>query len=365
MSTQHVPLVPTFRGYISTTADALILFEAVIRGELNHVPRRPHDRERQELIQSGNVFVYGENSSGIKRWTDGVSWSPSRILGNFLIYRELDQPFAPGEKKRALKKARKPSHSMNSYDGEPTQLSDLDRSLVGSLVDSYAFRDHGLIKKTISVTLAGISHHLVSYYSIEDVKAGKLMQPSNTDFAQKYIPRDDFVIPSQSRNPSTEDTAYNPLPSQSSHHQSSAQPLAAPYHMSMGVDAMDQSSNHHSGQHAEYTTGSMHRPYSHGSMRQPIQVSSSQFPLSHYSQHQQYPPQLPFVDSQSHAPFSVPAQPSSFVSQGPATLPHLGYAGSGQSLSAMEPRQFPRQTSSHEHNSGHNWESSFSGNWSN
>ncbi|KAI1905849.1 Global transcription regulator sge1, partial [Ophidiomyces ophidiicola] len=97
-------LEPTFNGYVASTHDALILFEACLTGVLHHVPRRPHDRERAQLVRSGSVFIYEENASGIKRWTDGVTWSPSRILGNFLVYRELDKPFPPGEKKRAMKK---------------------------------------------------------------------------------------------------------------------------------------------------------------------------------------------------------------------------------------------------------------------
>jgi hypothetical protein len=97
---------PTFTGFVQNSMDGLILFEACLSGKLDHVPRRPHDRESSQLIKSGNIFIYQENESGIKRWTDGVTWSPSRILGNFLIYRELDKPFPPGEKKRAIKRKR-------------------------------------------------------------------------------------------------------------------------------------------------------------------------------------------------------------------------------------------------------------------
>jgi hypothetical protein len=43
------------------------------------------------MVQSGSVFVYDEQESGIKRWTDGHSWSPSRILANFLV--SLVHPF--------------------------------------------------------------------------------------------------------------------------------------------------------------------------------------------------------------------------------------------------------------------------------
>lgn len=219
----QAPLIPTFRGHISSTMDALILFEACLHGRLNHVPRRPHDRERQELITSGNIFIYEEHASGIKRWTDGVSWSPSRILGNFLIYRELEKPFPPGEKKRALKK-KKVSQGINKADSRPssttTTLSaavmdpanmakDPERSLVGSLVDSYPFKNHGLVKKTISITFQGVPHHLVSYYNIDDVLKGTLLTPSEYPGFHDIQPRPELVMSQNFRNPLDEVTTYS------------------------------------------------------------------------------------------------------------------------------------------------------------
>ena len=189
--------VPTWRGHIETTKDALIIFEAALQGLLAHCIRRPHDRERNSLIVSGNVFVYEEGTSGIKRWTDGIPWSPSRILTNFLIYRQLNSPFPPGEKKRATKRSQRPLKTGEPYaapvlngngneDGyhhmsnlspttpglksEESGDKDADRILVGSLVDSYEFKDGGLLKKTMTVSVNGVQHHLVSYYSLEDAK---------------------------------------------------------------------------------------------------------------------------------------------------------------------------------------------------
>jgi hypothetical protein len=101
-----VCMAPTWHGFIHTTSDALQVLEACLVGKLHHIPRRPHDRERASIISSGNVFIYEENASGIKRWTDGVTWSPSRIMGNFLVYRELNEPFPAGEKKKAKKRKR-------------------------------------------------------------------------------------------------------------------------------------------------------------------------------------------------------------------------------------------------------------------
>lgn len=211
------PLLPTFQGYIGTTIDALILFEACLQGILTHVPRRPHDRERPDLIKSGFVFVYEEHASGIKRWTDGVSWSPSRILSNFLIYRELDKPFAPGEKKRALKKTKKPQVGVTKTEvtsrtngnwvagagaldpnGSP---KDPERALIGSLVDSYAFKPDGLMKKTISVKWNGVTHHLVSYYTVADATSGRLVTPSKDPQLNGVVPRQELVMNQNFRAP--------------------------------------------------------------------------------------------------------------------------------------------------------------------
>ncbi|KAL3495596.1 Gti1/Pac2 family-domain-containing protein [Aspergillus germanicus] len=215
-------LEPTFTGYVATTMDALILFEACLSGLLHHVPRRPHDRERSHLVRSGSVFIYEENSSGIKRWTDGVTWSPSRILGNFLVYRELEKPFPPGEKKRAMKKTtrRTPGppgrpgepyprqDSTNGYSPSPTEPygershpADVQRALVGSLVDSYGFKESGLVKKTMSVTVAGVTHHLVSYYSVDDVTRGALAPPTRFDGFRQLRPRTELVSKQNFRSP--------------------------------------------------------------------------------------------------------------------------------------------------------------------
>lgn len=216
-------LEPTYHGYVATTQDALILFEACLTGVLHHVPRRPHDRERSHLVRSGSVFIYEENSSGIKRWTDGVTWSPSRILGNFLVYRELDKPFPPGEKKRAMKKGNRrpgqparpgepyprPESNGQSYSpttpssafGDRPAQSDVERALVGSLVDSYGFKDSGLVKKTMSVTVSSVTHHLVSYYSVEDVLKGILSPPSLHEELRYVRPRGELTSKQSFRAP--------------------------------------------------------------------------------------------------------------------------------------------------------------------
>ncbi|RDA87291.1 hypothetical protein CP532_1309 [Ophiocordyceps camponoti-leonardi (nom. inval.)] len=214
MANQSNPLSPTWHGHIASTLDALILFEASLSGMIRHVPRRPHDRERQDLIKSGGVFIYEEHSSGIKRWTDGVSWSPSRILNNFLIYRELEKPFPPGEKKRALKKKKTPTAGISRPDeGSRANTSNLasvasgvlskdaERALIGSLIDSYPFKKGGLVKKTISVTYRGVPHHLVSYYNVDDVMSGRLTTPSRDPAFENVVPRKELITSQNFRAP--------------------------------------------------------------------------------------------------------------------------------------------------------------------
>jgi Gti1/Pac2 family transcription factor len=205
----------TYYGFIGSTYDALILFEACIAGQVKHVSRRPRDSERECVIQSGRIFIYEENTSGIKRWTDGISWSPSRILGNFLIYRQLVKAFGPGEKKKAIKKSKatpsgisKNSANNNNnsrnkenlfqavnnvqvtgsnYGRAGTIKMEAERALIGSLTDSYDFLEDGLVKKTISVNYGDATHHLVSYYTISDAIIQKFTVPSKDPrFAGTY-----------------------------------------------------------------------------------------------------------------------------------------------------------------------------------
>ena len=223
-------LQPTFQGHVATTQDALILFEACLQGHLSHVPRRPHDRERNQLIRSGCIFIYEENASGIKRWTDGVTWSPSRILGNFLVYRELDKPFPPGEKKRANKDKKRrgsrpgdpyarpegsgneggysPTTPQTSAFGADKSATEMERQLIGSLVDSYGFKTDGLVKKTMSVTVQGVTHHLVSYYNVNDVLNNQLRTPSQTDNLHYIRPRPELTSSQSFRSPLEEVDEY-------------------------------------------------------------------------------------------------------------------------------------------------------------
>jgi Gti1/Pac2 family transcription factor len=156
---------PPWSGWIETTGDALLILEAARRGMIPRVTRRLVDSERK-MITSGSVFVFDEDESGIKRWTDGFFWSPSRILGNFLLYRETEKRGAghrgprneapdQGEQSGGVDASgsggsKLEGQTLSRPRGETTRLGidrQRERSLVGSLTNSYKFKTGGMMKK--------------------------------------------------------------------------------------------------------------------------------------------------------------------------------------------------------------------------
>ncbi|KAH8554028.1 Gti1/Pac2 family-domain-containing protein [Umbelopsis sp. PMI_123] len=185
-------LDPTFHGFVETTMDTLLLFEACRQGLLPKVTRRLQDRERKDLVVSGTVFIFDERESGIKRWTDGLLWSPSRILGNFLVYREIDKRSPIVDKRQ---------QSVDSTAPTSTAERLKERALVGSLTNSYKFKRNGLIKKTMSIVVNGSTQHMISYYNKEDVASGRLQSPrtipmlANLEVSPEFLQRQNFRIP--------------------------------------------------------------------------------------------------------------------------------------------------------------------------
>ncbi|KAF9133150.1 hypothetical protein BGW39_010479 [Mortierella sp. 14UC] len=134
----------TFFGLIKTPIDALIIFEACRVGIAARVHRRLSDIERQS-VRSGSVYCFDEREAGMRRWTDGKSWSPSRVTGSFLTYRELDE-------------------AQGSYNGK------------------YSYRHNGLLKQSFSITTADNQKlHLISYYTTDDVSSERLRNTPSTD----------------------------------------------------------------------------------------------------------------------------------------------------------------------------------------
>lgn len=156
-------------------------------------------------------------------------WSPSRILGNFLIYRELEKrqqkrkrssvvihedEVLNGDETTAnshsnggvgagmsgggpVRTARRRSSSSSTQDDAVRN----HRQLMGSLSEAYDSKPDGLVKKTMSVVVNNVSLHLVSYYHPDDVVNACLRTPSsvpelaNLEISPDLLIRQNFRIP--------------------------------------------------------------------------------------------------------------------------------------------------------------------------
>lgn len=183
MSQPSSPTQPSFTGFVATASDAAVLLEASMQGYLLRVSCRPSLYDKVAVAQSGNVFIFEEKESKIRRWTDGIKWSPSRMLDGFMLYRELDgEQITSGHNKRLV-----PSHQRTS-----ASVTQIESELYGSLIESYAFKHNGLMKKTIGVKFAGSEWRLVSYYNADDVRSGILQCPSRDPGLQSIAPNEDI-----------------------------------------------------------------------------------------------------------------------------------------------------------------------------
>ncbi|CRG85647.1 hypothetical protein PISL3812_02686 [Talaromyces islandicus] len=165
----------TYHGLVRTPADAIILFEACRLGLLPRVQRRLSEKERQ-AIKSGSVFVWDEREAGMRRWTDGKSWSASRVSGSFLTYREMEGKRGGGV-----------SSSRGGKTPDSRGNSDDDRDGNEEGQDGYRYKPDGLMKQSFSITTSTGQHlHLISYYARSHPTAPNLNQPSN-DPALRHI----------------------------------------------------------------------------------------------------------------------------------------------------------------------------------
>lgn len=169
----------TYYGHVRTPADAIILFEACRIGLLPRVQRRLSEKERQS-IRSGSVFVWDEREAGMRRWTDGKSWSASRVSGSFLTYREMEGKRGGGSVSQgSVSRGGKTPESRGSDDdrGDGTDEGP----------DGYRYKPDGLMKQSFSITTSNGQHlHLISYYSRSHPSAPNLQQPTS-DPALRHV----------------------------------------------------------------------------------------------------------------------------------------------------------------------------------
>ena len=251
----------TYNGIVRTSADAIILFEACRIGLLPRVQRRLSEKERQS-IKSGSVFVWDEREAGMRRWTDGKSWSASRVSGSFLTYREM-------EGKRGGSNMDKSANR----DGVQGNEADSD----GGGPDGYRYKADGMTKQSFSITTNNGQHlHLISYFSRASATTQNLMQPSNDPQLRHIRPEkgmypestvhEQSTIPAVTRGPMNS-PGYTQAP-----HQGSPYARGTPY----GYQAQPWS-------HSPMTTPPAHPGYGPYYQQQP-------YPGQSALHHMQYPP---------------------------------------------------------------------------
>ena len=180
------PEMETYRGHVRAPADAVILFEACRLGLLPRVQRRLSEKERQS-IKSGSVFVWDEREAGMRRWTDGKSWSASRVSGSFLTYREMEGKRGGGGNGYPSSTPTARSNGARTPDSGRGNESEVDGVAGDEGPDGYRYKPDGLIKQSFSITTSSGNHlHLISYYSRSHPASQQLATPS-TDPSLRHI----------------------------------------------------------------------------------------------------------------------------------------------------------------------------------
>ena len=106
----------------------------------------------------------------MRRWTDGKSWSASRVSGSFLTYREM-------EGKRGGNGFAPPVQAVKRTSGKTSDGSKGDSDEDGP--DGYRYKPDGLMKQSFSITTQNGQHlHLISYYARSHPTAPGLQQPT-------------------------------------------------------------------------------------------------------------------------------------------------------------------------------------------
>lgn len=83
--------IESFICCLHTEQECQALIRYAQTGYIGRIRRRLNEPEKNQ-IRPGSIFIYMEQESGIRRWTDKREWTPSRVQGIFLIYRELNGP---------------------------------------------------------------------------------------------------------------------------------------------------------------------------------------------------------------------------------------------------------------------------------
>lgn len=310
----------TYHGYVRTPGDAIKLFEACRLGLLPRVQRRLSEKERQSIL-SGSIFVWDEREAGMRRWTDGKSWSASRVSGSFLTYREMEGKRGGGFGSSRRGAGKTPDSGRGSDedhdDGEP---------------EGYRYKADGLMKQSFSITTSTAQHlHLISYYSRLQPGQPDLSQPS-TDPTLRAITPPKGMYPESSMGETNQTPALTRAPMQQPY-------LIAPQHAHAHAHAHHQPYAPHYGQpgYGWPPSPAVTPPYGHGHYALAAYPPSTH-PLPPHPSSQPPPPVTSHSPYYTHAPpYERASLPPLHPKPGPLP-PYQGYHGH-QAAQAASPRQ--------------------------
>ncbi|ORY33026.1 Gti1/Pac2 family-domain-containing protein [Naematelia encephala] len=119
---------------LKSPADAIHILEAVRLGLVPRVTRRLTGHERS-MIRPGTVWVWEEEETNMRRWTDGRRWGASRVGGGgFLVYTESSDSHSPPPRNDS------PHHAYPNYNAPPGHYSNPKQA-------------ESLVKQTYSTTM--------------------------------------------------------------------------------------------------------------------------------------------------------------------------------------------------------------------
>ena len=123
----------SFYGYLSNPTEALQVIQLALDGFI------PRTLTRTTNPANGSIFVYIQEESGIKRFTDGLIWTPSRIESCFLVY-----------------------HQVKKFQRDKSLV---DSQAIVTSKGSYQLLENGLTKKTLSIKVKNDKICIVCYHS--------------------------------------------------------------------------------------------------------------------------------------------------------------------------------------------------------
>ncbi|KAJ3279703.1 hypothetical protein HDU79_000369 [Rhizoclosmatium sp. JEL0117] len=142
-------------------------------------------------VRSGTVIVMPETGLTVRRWRDGLKWSPSRAYGNFLLYRQI-------ESKNSDVSTKEEDQDLSPYSTPYGSTTGLQPTFTSkTLNEGTQLTENGLTKRTITVKGSdGEKYRVVSYYNSRDVMDMiRQMQQHhvNVDIASGFIRASDDV----------------------------------------------------------------------------------------------------------------------------------------------------------------------------